>query len=178
MIQIWIAYKNVSFRTKGYNSMAMWVLKGNLLTSPYDEDKCKCSTWKCNLLMYNDDWNTDRRRWLKRSLLIRGDHILKNARREKRIYFFFFGKSIILAITKIETKKIGCILIKFVQNGFYTRDRLFLLELSLCLDFLTRILNTCISTYIVGSAGPFLNELVRDRCLVQEAPFIEKRLTW
>ena len=34
---------------------------------------------KRNMLMNNEDgWNTDHKRWLKRSLLTRGDHIKKN----------------------------------------------------------------------------------------------------
>ena len=47
-----------------------------------------CSTWKlatqkvhCNVIcnVYNDEWNTDHRRWLERCLLIRVDDI-KNLR--------------------------------------------------------------------------------------------------
>ena len=31
----------------------------------------------CNMKLCNDDWNTDHRKWLKRYLLTRGDHIYK-----------------------------------------------------------------------------------------------------
>ena len=50
------------------------------------KDKFTCNTWKaaqrrsfmkCKMCMYKDDRNTDHRRWLKQSLLTRGDHILK-----------------------------------------------------------------------------------------------------
>ena len=32
---------------------------------------------KCNMLMYNDDWNTDHGKWVKRIILSRGNHIWK-----------------------------------------------------------------------------------------------------
>ena len=51
------------------------------------------SFMKCNMCMYKEDWNTDHRKWLKRSLLTKGDHIkkytcLQGTKQFFKLYFY------------------------------------------------------------------------------------------